>query len=343
MVALELEAKHKLINYVLPFYILSFFTILASLRHNVGTDFLAYERLYYATLAMNDKNVNTLEPGYRYTSQLFASFGMPFYVFLFAICIFMYFFIYKSIKPVVIFPCIALCVLYSDIFFYFDLSGMRQAMALALTFFSFKYVVKTKLLSFIFFVFLATLFHKTAILFLIAYPLINFFKNKTFYFLCIIMLVVMNLILSSSLFEILESVGYFRNVSMYVSESYNVTSINNYILGGAKRLLPIIVLFYFFRANKNAFHELIKSPYIKMYIFGLCFYLSTYYKLPDISVRLSTYFIMFNIIILPQFAIYFKSARKKALYVLIVYIYCIISIWSYVKNPYFQYQSILFM
>lgn len=56
-------------------------------------------------------------------------------------------------------------------FFAFSFSGLRQAIALAIIFYSFKYIKEKSLIKFILCVALAMSFHTTAIIFVVAYPL----------------------------------------------------------------------------------------------------------------------------------------------------------------------------
>lgn len=59
----------------------------------------------------------------------------------------------------------------SFIIYHFSFSGIRQSIALALTTVSYLFIIKNKPVQFIALVFLAYLFHKSALVFLIAYPL----------------------------------------------------------------------------------------------------------------------------------------------------------------------------
>jgi len=154
------------------------------------------------------------------------------------------------------------------------------------------------------------------------------------------MILIIPSILSTSFFDFISNIGYFRNVSMYASDSYNVISLGNFISGTLKRTLPVILLLYFFLVNKNAFYEISESPHYKVYVFGFSLYLSTYYSFPDISVRLSSYFIIFNILILPLFVNYFKTSMSRGGYIIGIFIYCLFSMFSYVNNGYYQYQII---
>lgn len=63
-------------------------------------------------------------------------------------------------------------------FFDMYLSGIRQVLALAILLFSYSYILEKRPAPFVFLVLLATTFHYTAILFLIAYPVANVKFNQ---------------------------------------------------------------------------------------------------------------------------------------------------------------------
>jgi len=56
-------------------------------------------------------------------------------------------------------------------YFYFSLSGLRQTLALSIILFSYKYLIERRLIPFIIVIIFGSLFHFSAIVFLIAYPL----------------------------------------------------------------------------------------------------------------------------------------------------------------------------
>ena len=64
---------------------------------------------------------------------------------------------------------------------FFLMSGIRQGFALCLVLYSYKYLIKEKLLKFIIVVVIASMFHMSAILCLLIYPIKNFiFYNKSY-------------------------------------------------------------------------------------------------------------------------------------------------------------------
>lgn len=70
-------------------------------------------------------------------------------------------------------------------FYTFSFSGLRQSIAMAITFFSFKFIQERSLIKFLLCIALAMLFHNTAIIFVFAYPL-YYLRIKSTYFMVVI-------------------------------------------------------------------------------------------------------------------------------------------------------------
>ena len=62
--------------------------------------------------------------------------------------------------------------------FHMMYSGLRQALAIGICFFALNFIADKKIVKFVITVILATLFHKTAIVFLVAYPIYHFKLTK---------------------------------------------------------------------------------------------------------------------------------------------------------------------
>lgn len=84
-------------------------------------------------------------------------------------------------------------------FFTFSFSGLRQSIALAVTFFSFNYIKEKKLLKFLLCIALAVTFHTSAIVFIAAYPL-YYLKLNRIHFCIIIPIFLMTFIFKSKIF-----------------------------------------------------------------------------------------------------------------------------------------------
>lgn len=157
----------------------------AALRaFSVGTDVVGYVSIYQAVQYMSFKEI--------FISNTTISRDPIFYCFLklltylnkdpqfiliviaaiVAICISI--FIYKNSVNVIL----SFVMFIGLRYFSFTLTGLRQAIAWSLVMLSYDYLKEKKLLKFILIIFLASLFHKSALIFIIAYSLVIMNKIK---------------------------------------------------------------------------------------------------------------------------------------------------------------------
>jgi hypothetical protein len=272
---------------LLTFFIVVVLVIFAATRSNVGLDWYAYENMYINQYELVSQNI---EIGFASIYRLLDGLSYPWVLmiinilnFTLLICFLDKFSYYKNV---------ALLVFFSDLFFYLNLSGMRQSIALSISLISIFFVVRKQLFFFAITIFIACLFHKTAIVFSLAY-IVNYFKvgyrNILIASLCSFIIAGSFLTLS----EYLSGLGYFRNVELYTDSAYNSTySAMDYLLGCIKRVLPVILLLMIVPLR-----QVRDNIFLKLYLVGMFCYLALYPSFPDIAVRLSLYFLVYDMII----------------------------------------------
>lgn len=150
----------------------------AGLRgHNLQPDIPTYVKSYekYAEYSFNEiialYSMETRDPSYYFTAWLFSRFFTDVQWWLAAVGAFfvlaMLFVIYKESEN----PLLSILMFLSLGSFEFALSGLRQSIALSIIVLSYLFIKNRKPVKFIISVLIASLFHFSAILFLIAYPL----------------------------------------------------------------------------------------------------------------------------------------------------------------------------
>lgn len=139
-------------------------------------------------------------------------------------------------------PSLSFIVFTSFVIFIFSFSALRQTIAIGLTTWSYYYVHQRKLLPFIGLVFLATMFHSTAVIFGIVYPLCNYveFTKKT-YCIAIVGTVAIMLSLSSFLDYILPYLFEENRYSHYYQDSQGTPAYNLLMMIFGFFLLTFIV------------------------------------------------------------------------------------------------------
>lgn len=162
------------------FFIFCFF-ILSFIRWETGTDWSAYhdvfESLNIPWETLTD-HYHGFEPGFMILYNTAKSVSDSYTMMLLIEAAILYICIHYSIRTLSFYPLLSLLIYYSmsfaGIFF------VRQNIAMAILLCSLKYLYEKRLLPFIFIVIIASSIHRTAMIFLIAYPFFHkFYKLKS--------------------------------------------------------------------------------------------------------------------------------------------------------------------
>lgn len=303
----------------------------AATRYDVGIDWAAYENMFYNQQELINQNI---EIGFSSIYHLFEGTEYPWALAFINILNFILLFIFLNKSSE--YKNLALLIFFSDLFFYLNLSGMRQSLALSISLISVIFAMRKQLLLFAITIFIACLFHKTAIVFSIAY-LVNYFKlgykNIFIGLLCTVLIAGTFLTLS----QFLGGLGYFRNVELYTDSTYNSTfTVTDYIVGCLKRFLPIVLLI-----SIAPLKEFKDNIFLKLYFVGLFCYLALYPSFPDIAVRLSLYFLVYDMVIYGMIFQRVKGLNKKLTIFSIVILITAYKIYGYTNMDGYVYQNIL--
>ncbi len=323
-------------------FVVVFITLLviASSRINVGDDWNSYAEFY-----INRELSGLTEIGYRVINDFFGDLGLHYNIFLLFINTVILFFIFKFIKENAELKQIGLLIFFYDVYFYLNLSGVRQGIALAVTCFGFNYALKKDFFKYLLVVLIASTFHKSALIALIIYFIprdrFDFYaaiKSIKFYLVLCVIIIISNAQIESYIQYVENS--FFKNVAYYAL--YHPKSENiliAYLVGLAKR--SIVIYYYYFYCrylpSNHSTHYL-----LNIYIVGFILFAIIYLLSPDIGTRLSIYFSIFEILIIGNL-IYFMPRYKDKILILITYFsVTAIKLFDYMNRDSYQYHSILF-
>lgn len=289
-------------------------TLLAALRiEGVGTDTMYYVKnnFTYAIYSSSFREFNqtyTLELFYNLlvfvVSRFTSNIHVLYFIIQLIICGFVYLACYNEKDNVPI------CVSYGlFLLLYYNrsLNMIRQSIALAIILYAFKYIKNKKLFKYLIFVFIAYLFHKTALIALILYPLTRLISiKKSFLFKFSILS-----------FGIIFLFGYQEIMLFLIENGIIPSKYLFYVIGSESTVLLIelvrkgiflIILFLFGKSlrQRNSFN----SIYIYYMILDFLLYLVGFYA--NYAQRISYYFGYFDIFIISQipFCINDKSSKK---------------------------------
>lgn len=176
------------------------------------------------------------------------------------------------------------------LFFLLFTNFMRQAVAVSIIFYAYKYVVKGQIVRFIFFIFLASMFHKTAIFMLIIYIVKKIkIKKYSVYILTYIF----------CLFGKKIIIFFMKNI--YIFHKY-ITYINgNYQIGGEKIYYVIFflgILLILFKEKILQNNKQLIFSYNLVFI-GCCLYVALK-GTGHLMYRVGLYFLIFLLYLIPR-------------------------------------------
>ena len=278
---------------------------ITGLRYGIGTDYFAYQDIYYETLL--SKRIGSEEIGIRVValvSAFFSNSNNPELFFILCSCIFFGFTFYAidKMSPNII---LSTFLLIAAGFFFFYMNIMRQMLAASILLASLNFAAKKKTIPFLLLVALATSFHWSAIVFVVVW-FIPYFSNR------ILKLVGLVLI-------ILSLSGYLTNIMIYVGnysgryERYINSSYSNGNLAIISVLVYSATTLFSYLANKEKSKEngLYRTLLASLFISCLIASLSGSLTLAD---RLCRYFSMPLIILLPTALSLLRSKHMRFLF-----------------------------
>jgi hypothetical protein len=268
-------------------------------------------------------------------------------VFLFACAIIIYVTNYKTILKYAKYPITTLLIWYS-----FSFGGIfftRQLIAISIVFYSINFIIKKEKIYFFLAVLIAMLFHRTAIIFILAYFVyhLNFSRKGLIIVLCLFS--ALGLVFSTGVLSSLGSLlgGVFeQRINAYTelgtSTSFGsaYTPLQTLIRGSVYRVAIIlyVLLFFYEYYKKDVFFRGI----FNLYVIGcLLFFIMA--PLSPTLIRLSLYFESFQVFILPYFVFSRKNKSIRVFSMCILVFYLLFRFYGVVqtyRGLYIPYKSI---
>jgi len=331
MAFFEIYVSNRIYSKSLLLLCFLMFLLVAALRVNVGPDWGSYYEFY-----TNKEEAARLEFGYELLNNFSSSIRLHYNFFIFLINIlslrFIYLFIINNSK----FYFLPALLFFSDLFLYFNLSGIRQAIAISITCYSITYVINRDFYKFLFAIILASSFHSTALIFLSVYfiPVKPIdFKNLIIAFsLCIFILY-----FAEPISDLITLYG-LKDTNYYINNQQASVGTDAYYVGAFRRAVIIFFLVVFrsqyFTKNENYL-------FANVYLVGFAIYMLTYNISPDIGVRLSSYFLIFEMLIVGRILTQVKSINKRIFILSIFTTISFYKIFGYINDESYIYNSII--
>jgi len=296
--------------------------LIAGLRYNVGTDFETYMKMFNAwkeydiTQIFTNMRTEVLFGMIIKISGIFNNYRILFFISSLITVLMVYLSILYNKEKI----SIALAfLLYLLLYFPSSLNVVRQAIAVAIVLYSYRYVIQKNILKFAIAIIIASMFHTTAILLLPFYFIFNFEKRENnlknllkIIYLFFLILIVLNY---NSILKILTGYSAFQKYQNY---GY----IENF--GGNKMIIVdtiILAIILLYRKPLEKYDKNTKLYIFMMivgYILELTGFISPYIK------RIAVYFNICSIYVLSMFPKIAKNKKEKNIIVFFIIIYAIL-------------------
>lgn len=324
------KGENRLSKQLYLFFVFSILLFLSSFRSiNIGNDTATYVNLYYlfgswedlisenVLLSSNFYSESRIEIGYillnKFLYNLSSDYAMLFFGTSLLILSIWIIFIYKHSTLV----WLSIFLFINLRLFYFTLSGLRQAIAMALILVSYKFLIERKFIYFAIIVFCASLFHLSALVFLIIYPLSKIKLNKKILInssiIGIVSFIFFDLIINSFLI-------IFPKYSMYLTSTYFDGNVR---LASIMNFLVIFIIFIAGYTLNNS--EKITRDNSEINVLNHIILLGTIITFVSINAsivnRFSMYFFMFVVIYMPKIItnISNRNLRLTSLYFITIF------------------------
>lgn len=342
---IEVDKKIQLLLSILAFGCI-FFT--SAFKYETGVDWVAYTATFDDITPVNqifsrDSNVfSDLNFGYNLFSSIIKYFNGNIQVLYFFIASLSGFFIVKGLNNYNVNIPLAMLLYYSMVFFVLDMSGVRQCLAVAIFFYSIKFVKYHQFFSYCFLIIIATSFHWSAAL---LFPFYFFGNCKIsskssiiFFIIAICVLAfkinwVGNIILQ--IFPILENdilikklFAYSTNSSFAVQRGLTPFTVLNIVFYILIFLFAVIKREDLEKSNKY-FNIFFNVFLLQIFAF---FYMSEFL---DMAERLKLYFILSNMCIFYYFINMLNTPISKFVMYFFIVLYSGVSARTFIFNAEF--------
>lgn len=324
----EILTRDKLFSKTLFSIFIAVFFFMSFLRWERGTDWDTYLQMYTWIVQPFESYDNNMEFGFWFINNLgklvFGSYTGVLFLFAVVLYLFFFFAVKNGSKFLLFSLFIAYSLAFANIFF------VRQTIAISICLFSISFIKKEQWLAFALCVFFASLFHRSALIFLIAYPL-WFCKLSLVYILVLLVgfvgigvFIVKPLFLSMS--ELIGTAfynrveGYFVAGSDDVSGAYSTTAV--IVKGFLNR--AILTGLFLGLLGKERLEQPTLNGLLNLYFVGTALY---FILLPmSISMaRLAVYFDFVQILIIPMI---FEKRRDLGIK---IFLYLAISFYLFTR------------
>ncbi|KGQ45294.1 EpsG family protein [Gallibacterium anatis] len=338
------------IRNIIFFFNLVLVFCLVVFRYDIGSDYISYKELFEISPKINNislsyfivDNVKNIEYGYLLFQSISKTLFDNFYFFIFLFNLVMFIIINRLFNKKMM--NVQLLVLYCFFILSYAMEAQRQAMAIVLVTYSFRYIINRKFVCFSLIILIATLFHKVSLLAFLLYFFVNYFPNNRRYYIYILLLIFILVSFDFSgkiiyiLNELLNNSATIHRVYTYYF-NYGGSQVSTIAIIHRLILFGLIMLFYHITdINLNKF---IMFSLFLFFIFS---------HIGQLAGRISEIFIFSYILYFSNLFTNLKSINNKFIIYIYISIYGFLIFFKnlisthpiYLNSVYIPYKTIFF-
>lgn len=253
--------------------------------------------------------------------------GMPFFVFTFVLALFSVGIKYWTFENAVVYPSISMLLYMFPSYFSADGGHMRQAVAMAIAMASFYFIKKRSLLLFLFMIYVAMGFHKSAVIFIPAYWLVLVPLNSV----KILSLIILSAFLSP--FQVYQYISLLDSIAPAdVYQGFQAYETIEEVNKGVVKFTDLICVMYVYflvTYDKEACEKIPYYEYMRnIGVVGICMYF-IFRGSPIFSSRLAAYYVIFMVMVLPNIVASISNDRLKKILHLFLIVYAVFYYFVY--------------
>jgi len=344
---INIDFKNKLKSeYYLLFIFINIILIIVAGARTVGFDYENYLDIYN-TVRLSNYIENGIEIGFAYLISIFNYVGFPFFVFTCFIALISISLKSSFFNEYSAYPFLSLLIYFSITYLISDMGQMRNGLALAIALWAFSDLLENKNKLFFLKIFIAFLFHSSAIIVFPVYFLlkINRLKPMIMVFIIMILFYFVFFDIKSIIVFLSEKLSFSQlesRVALYVlTEDESAPLGLNLSLFLRLLIFTVLILYYNSGINQFKYYD----KFIRLYFYGICLYM-IFNSVNEFAFRFSNYFKILECVILPMFVAMGKTRWDKNLITFLIILYCSYSIFKILFDPifgtvYLPYKNIL--
>lgn len=196
-------------------------------------------------------------------------------------------------------------VIFVSLYYAYSFFLLRQVIAMGIMFYSYKYIKERNVVKFICANIIASIFHNTSLIFLIAYPICNYVKYGYKNYFAIIICYIIGKNIFGILIQVISNISILDRYMYSISNGYYATQKDFSVWGLIITVLILITSAFFYKkgeanGDENKDNNQDKSLNVLLNLSTLGSIMYCFTSAISEFYRISLYFSIFNILLLPN-------------------------------------------